>query len=109
MYYAIEHTYGANVRDSDGDMIGRIEAFARRRDRDTWVDEGPAYFTSPGAREAIPSSHRHVRRFKAGLAQARQPLTPTTPETNYERWQGDQELRDYLDEEGTTVRPQALL
>ncbi len=62
-YYGIQHTYGANVIDGDGDRIGNYHAFARKTERDEWVEEGNPYFTQGGARDAIPASDPELRRL----------------------------------------------
>ena len=65
-YYAIEHRYGANVCDRDGDHIGALHAFASRADRAAWVAQGNDYQDQPGARDALstrrPADKRAIRR-----------------------------------------------
>lgn len=63
-FYAIEHTYGAGMRDETGDMIGYVEIFDSRRERDAWVAERDNInVNNGGTREALPASNRTIRRM----------------------------------------------
>jgi hypothetical protein len=54
-YYGFEHSYGSNVRDNNGDLIGVLHVFPNRTARDSWLDAGGDYRNEPGARTAIKS------------------------------------------------------
>lgn len=54
-YYAIEHRYGATVRDGQtGEPIGHVEAFACPKHRADWIAERRTdYVTQGGYRQPI--------------------------------------------------------
>jgi hypothetical protein len=62
MFYAIEHRYGSEMVDQDGDLIGRVLQFTRRALRDAWVEDGPPMLSEPGFREALRARHPKVRK-----------------------------------------------
>jgi hypothetical protein len=61
-FYGFEHRYGANMRDSDGDLIGKLVIFKTRKARDAWVNGGNPYITQPGYRTEIKS--KYAARFQ---------------------------------------------
>lgn len=68
-YYAIEHTYGANNGDRNGNHIGEVVAFESRQARDQWVNNRLTDDQDrPGYREALryrERADRHaIRRFR---------------------------------------------
>ena len=54
-YYGFSHRYGQETCDSSGYSIGNIMIFSSRKERDEWVDDGPAYSSEPGFREELSS------------------------------------------------------
>lgn len=38
-FYAFEHTYGVNTRDTNGNRIGCVLAFSNKRNRDKFINE----------------------------------------------------------------------
>ena len=67
-WYAIEHRYGSNVQDNDGDHIGEVFAFPTKAARAEWMKAGPVYFELPGFRAILNFRDRRdrsaIRRFK---------------------------------------------
>jgi hypothetical protein len=59
MKYAIRYIHGSNMLNSDG-VIFRFDT---KSDRDVWVADGSPY-VGPDEREALPASHRFVKRAK---------------------------------------------
>lgn len=67
-YYGFQHRYGANVRDTDGDLMGTLTIFRTRKARDTWVAEGNDFVDQPGAREALRSkAAAHFQRISGAV------------------------------------------
>jgi hypothetical protein len=65
-FYAFKHKYGQNVRDAeDGKELGQVITFESRKERDAWVEDGPAYRNEGGYREAI-TSQQAARLIRAG-------------------------------------------
>jgi hypothetical protein len=53
MFYAIEHRYGSDMVDPQGDHIGTVHCFPSLRERDQWTDLGNPYVNDRGHRSAL--------------------------------------------------------
>ena len=70
MHYAIEYAYGRTVANGwptaphtqGGGRADVVLRFPSRKERDSWVDEGPDNYTAGGYREALGSTSLTVRR-----------------------------------------------
>lgn len=61
-FWAIEHRYGANMRDRDGRPIAEaLYAFDTAAGRTAWLAVGPAYTDARGYREAVAATSPLVR------------------------------------------------
>jgi len=65
LYWGFVHTYGANMRDENGDMIGGVNAFTSKAERDRWVEDGNDFVDQPGARTVAAAHSPAVRKAKA--------------------------------------------
>lgn len=61
-YFGFEHHHGENMRDNNGDFVGRLYIFDKKDKRDKWVDDGGEYRTKKGYRTNI--SHQYAARWK---------------------------------------------
>ena len=60
LYYAFVHAYGATTCDRAGKDIGHVEIFARKAERDSWVDQGPEQMSESGYREALSTNRAYA-------------------------------------------------
>lgn len=61
-FYGFEHRYGSNMRDNDGELIGKLVIFDTRKARGKWLEKGNPYSSQPGARTSVDS--RYAAKFQ---------------------------------------------
>jgi len=66
-YYAIEATYGLNVFfETEGitrGIVGTVNVFSSKKERDIWVSNGNPSYTNAGAREIL--TYRSAKKYDA--------------------------------------------
>ncbi len=63
-YFAIAHTYGANMRRGDNRRMGLMVEFDTQDARDKWCLQGQPFRTHPRFREAVEANDSDVSYFR---------------------------------------------